>query len=165
MEQSSKKMIKDIGSLFASFKINIFFLSCFVASGADSLVRNFLNWYVEDLANFNETCEKNDKIKTLQGLSLLIQSFGQIIMFYVSGLVIKKVGFRNAMNIVLIEISIRFFWYASIKNPWFILPVEIMHGMGFALLYSVATQYCKYLAPPGTEATLQVHTYYSLTLM
>ncbi|GIY19152.1 major facilitator superfamily domain-containing protein 6 [Caerostris extrusa] len=47
------------------------------------------------------------------------------------------------------------FFFGYLTNPWWILPVEIGHGLTYGLYYTVLASYGKLSAKPGTEATTQ----------
>lgn len=47
-------MVKDIGKLFGSIRIVVFFLWCIVVGLCTALVWNFLFWHLEDLADKGE---------------------------------------------------------------------------------------------------------------
>jgi len=80
----------------------------------------------------------------------LIKYFYQII-----GKIIKKVGHLNSIVIGLATLSFRFFLYFIIKDPVWVLPVELLSGLGFALPYSAMTAYACILAPEGLKSTVQ----------
>ena len=50
----------------------------------------------------------------------------------------------------------RFFLYSLLSNPWMALPIELLNGITFGIFYSTMASYASILAPPGTEATMQV---------
>jgi len=43
-----------------------------------------------------------------------------------------------------------------LQNPWYILPIELMNGVTFGLFYATMASYASIVAPPGTDATMQV---------
>lgn len=45
--------------------------------------------------------------------------------------------------------------YLIIRYPILVLPIELIHGVTFALTYSVLVSYTNHIAPDGTEGTLQ----------
>lgn len=96
-------------------------------------------------------------MKTLQGIALGVQSFGgELPFFFIAGWVINKMGHINAMTMVLFAFGIRLCLYSALSNPWWVLPIELMQGMTFALFYATMATYANIVAPHGTAATLQV---------
>ena len=149
-------MLNDIGVLFLAPPILLFFVWCIVVGFCTALVWNFLFWHLEDLADAH-SCDNNSWIKTLQGLTMGIQCFGgELPFFFLSGWVLKKIGHINAMSVVLLGFSARLFLYSLLTNPWWVLPIELLHGITFGIFYSTMASYASLVAPSGTEATLQV---------
>ena len=149
-------MLQDVGSLFKSLDNNIFFFWLMFNGAINSIGKYFLIWYIEDLADENASCYQDPWIKTLQGLTGFLQCVGQTIFFYASGWIIKKLGYTNVRNTVLIVSAIRFYCYSLLSNPWMVLPIELLSGFIFAIFYSAMTSYAYKVSLPGTEATLQV---------
>lgn len=51
--------------------------------------------------------------------------------------------------------AVRFYLYSIITNPVWVLPVELLNGITYALAYAAAISYAAELAPVGAEGTLQ----------
>nr|XP_027216873.1 uncharacterized protein LOC113809461 [Penaeus vannamei] len=45
--------------------------------------------------------------------------------------------------------------YAAVTNPWWYLPVELLHGVSFSLSLGCAAMFANSVTPPGAEATMQ----------
>ncbi|PIK57792.1 putative major facilitator superfamily domain-containing protein 6-B [Apostichopus japonicus] len=69
--------------------------------------------------------------------------------------IIWKIGHENAFLLVLAAYAIRFLAYSFLWNPWWILPVELLHGFCFGILWPNVTAFCNAVAPPGMAATMQ----------
>lgn len=61
----------------------------------------------------------------------------------------------KVFSLMFFTFAVRFFLYSIIEHPVWVLPVELLNGVTFALAYSAAILYAAHLAPPGTEGTLQ----------
>lgn len=86
-----------------------------------------------------------------------VQCFGgELPFFFISGKLLKKIGHVNAMSLVLFGFGVRFFCYSLLQNPWYVLPVELLSGVTFGVFYATMASYASIVAPPGTEATMQV---------
>lgn len=153
----SSNIVKDIGKLFSSMRIVVFFLWCIVVGLCTALVWNFLFWHLEDLADREVGCDQQARMKTLQGLAMGIQCFGgELPFFFISGWLLNKIGHINAMTLVLFTFGARLFLYSLLSNPWMVLPIELMQGITFGVFYSTMATYASIVAPAGTAATLQV---------
>jgi len=109
---------------------------------------------MEDIASEYE-CGQLAWIKTLQGFSQCLQTFGgEIPVFFCSGWIIKKIGHRHCMSLVLFAFTVRFFFYSIITNPIWVLLIEILNGMMYALGRAVTVSYSRMISPPSTNHTL-----------
>lgn len=110
---------------------------------------------MEDLVSSNNDPKQKLWLKTLQGLAQGVQCFGGEIPFYFcSGWIIRKLGHRNCMSLVLGSMAIRMYLYTVIWNPVWIILIELLNGISFALGYSVMMSYAKIIAPPDTINTI-----------
>ncbi|KAF8764745.1 Pre-mRNA-processing factor 40 like protein [Argiope bruennichi] len=92
----------------------------------------------------------------LLGVTQAVQCFlGEIPCMFFSGWMIDKMGHFNIMTASLLSYAIRFLWYSLLQNPWFVLPVECLHGITYGVYYTAVASYAKKSAKPGTEATTQ----------
>lgn len=76
-------------------------------------------------------------------------------MFDVVGWLLRKVGPQNAMSLVLFTYGVRFLLYSCVWDPWWVLPIELLHGPTSGLLWATAASYASAAAPPGTATTAQ----------
>lgn len=151
----STNIFKDIGKIFTSCRVIVFFLWCILVGLGTAMIWNFLFWHLENLAG----CENTEWLKTLQGLVMGIQCFGgELPFFFLSGWILKKIGHVNAMSLVLLGFSVRFFFYSILQDPWWVLPVELLNGVTFGIFYATMASYASIVAPPGTETTMQVRS-------
>ena len=49
----------------------------------------------------------------------------------------------------------RFFFYTIANHYWYQVPIELLHGLTFGLMYPAASTYVGNVSPPGTTATMQ----------
>lgn len=59
------------------------------------------------------------------------------------------------MSLVLFAFGIRFLLYSTLTNPWWCLPIELLHGPTYGLFYATMASYASMIAPPGTDTTVQ----------
>lgn len=152
----SANILRDVGQMFLSIRCVVFFLWCVAIGLGTALIWNFLFIYLEELAQpFDHGA---NFIKTLEGLVMSIQCFGgELPFFFMSGWILKRIGHVNAMSLVLFGFGVRFILYSMLQNPWYILPIELLNGVTFGLFYATMASYASIVAPPGTEATMQVN--------
>ncbi|BES96333.1 Nucleoside H+ symporter [Nesidiocoris tenuis] len=141
--------------LFTNPKFLVF-LVCVVVCGAGSaLVWNYLFWFIEEVA-VEDGCSDTTWVKTLDGLALCVHCYlGEIPFFFISGWMLRYFGHANCMSIVLLGFGARFTLYYFLTSAWWILPIETLNGITYAILYSTMMTYANAFAPPGAEATVQ----------
>lgn len=110
--------------------------------------------YLEELASEYQ-CNQLASIKTLQGFSQGIQSFGgEMPIFFCSGWIIKRIGHKHCMALVLFTFTVRFFLYSIITDPIWVLLIEILNGMAYALGRAVMVSYSRRISPPSAHHTV-----------
>jgi len=57
--------------------------------------------------------------------------------------------------IALSAYTIRVFAYTQLTNPWWVLPVELMHGVTFSMAWAAGVSYAVQIAPAELLATAQ----------
>ncbi|XP_064637971.1 major facilitator superfamily domain-containing protein 6-like [Lineus longissimus] len=145
------KMMKNIGTLLRDPMIISFLFCLFLFGLFFGAIMSFLFWYLLEL----EHAEYQNTHKIVCGLSLLINTLAEIPMLFFSGKIIKKIGEINCLYIAFIAYGIRFLGYAFLMNIWLVLPIELLHGFSFGLMFPAASMYASRIAPPGMSATLQ----------
>uniref|UniRef100_A0A2H8TT59 Major facilitator superfamily domain-containing protein 6 n=1 Tax=Melanaphis sacchari TaxID=742174 RepID=A0A2H8TT59_9HEMI len=151
----SKGRWKNMYGLFTEYYMISFCIWSIFNTLFHTIVTHFLFWYMEDLVSANNDHNKQAWLKTLQGLAQGIQCFGgEIPFFFWSGWIIKKFGYGNCMAIVLGAMAIRMYLYTVIWNPIWIIAIELLNGVSYALGFAVKMSYAKMLAPPDTLNTI-----------
>lgn len=150
--EQEPSVLREILAVGRENKMWVFAWWCIGAGMCTGVVWNFLFWYTEDIAS----SEQKIWLKTLQGLMSGIQCFLAELPFnFISGNILKKLGHINVMSLVLLTYSIRFMGYSLISNPWFLLPLELLHGPSLGLCWPTMVSYGDKVTPPGTKATIQ----------
>ncbi|KAG8179542.1 hypothetical protein JTE90_000943 [Oedothorax gibbosus] len=142
----SKNILRDVGTVLQSKDFLMFEAMVFLNGLGTGMIWYYLIWFLHSIGGSDLLC----------GLTLTVQSFVGVIPFmFFSGYIIKKLGHFNILIVGLAGYTIRFLWYSYLQNPWFVLPVEFMHGITYGLYYTALASYAKLSAKPGTEATTQ----------
>lgn len=93
-------------------------------------------------------------IKTLQGLAVGVQCFGELPFLFFSGWFIEHIGRLRCMSLGLFVFALRFFSYSVITNPIWILPVELLNGLTYGLSHAVLLSHARFIAPANVATTL-----------
>lgn len=137
----------------------MFCVWCIVVGLGTSVVGNFLFWHLEEMSESDgTTCEGTSPyIKTIQGLAVGVQTFGgEVPMYIVSGALLKRIGYANAMSLALAGFGLECTLYASLTNIWWVLPIGVLQGAVLGLFVCSMVSYANEISPIGAEATLQV---------
>ncbi|KAK4315572.1 hypothetical protein Pmani_013213 [Petrolisthes manimaculis] len=135
-------------------RVVLFVICCVVVGISTGVLWTFQLMLVEDVA-YAWDCHF-PAMKLLQGLIMGVQCFGgELPFFFLSGWFIRKLGHVHCMSLVIIVFGLRYIIYYAVVNPWFFLPVELLNGFTFGIFYATMTSYASFMAPPGTEATMQ----------
>ena len=142
----SQTILKNTKAIFSSIDFLCFEVGVFMNGMFTGIVWYYLTWFIVSIGGN----------KLLIGLANAIQNFiGGVPAMYFSGWLIKKLGHFNLVSLALISHGLRFFLYSCLHNPWWILPIESLHGFTFGSFYTAMTSYGKLNSKPGTEATTQ----------
>lgn len=123
----------------------IFLILAFVGGMALSMISNFLFIYLRDL-HANEF---------LLGLTLTAATFSELPVLYFSGRLLRRWNARQLMNAAMLFYAIRTLAYSFIKSPWLALPIQLLHGPTFSLMWFSGVSYAAEIAPVGLGATAQ----------
>lgn len=142
---SCGQVFKNIFSLVKFPKIVVFLIvvTCFGIMNA--VIETFLFWYLADLG----------ATQVVFGLCLVFNCVPEAIMFMFTGMIIEKIGHIHCLLLGMLGFAIRFFYYSFLKTAWFVLPVETLHSLTFALMIAAATSYTSIISPSGMTATVQ----------
>lgn len=61
----------------------------------------------------------------------------------------------HVFSLMFFTFTLIFSAYSVIKDPLWALPVEVLNGIVFGLVYSAAISYAAHVTPAGAEGTLQ----------
>jgi len=140
--------LKRVYGLFNKHYVIAFFIWSAFHTFFHKIITHFLFWYMEDLVSKNNDDSQQAWLKTLQGITQGVQCFGsEIPFFFWSGWIINKLGHVNCMILVLSTLSIRMYLYTVIWNPVWIIFIELLNGVSFALGHSVKMSYAKIISP------------------
>jgi predicted MFS family arabinose efflux permease len=92
---------------------------------------------------------------TIMGISRFITCASEVPMFRIAGTMQERYGIWPVMAITQIAYVIRFLYYSTLTVPWLVLPCEILHGLTFAVMWSVSCSYATLISTPECHATIQ----------
>ncbi|VVC36471.1 Major facilitator superfamily domain,Major facilitator superfamily associated domain [Cinara cedri] len=154
-ENDNTVMNSNVSKIFAEGKVIAFLLWVIMFGFFMSFVWNFVFWYLEDLSDQYHP-ETKSQMKTLQGLSLIVQCFaGEVPSFFLSNYVLKRVNQMTVFSLMFLMFTVGFSTYSFVRNPLWTLPIEIINGASFGMTFSAGISYATMLAPIGAEGFFQ----------
>ncbi|GIY19145.1 major facilitator superfamily domain-containing protein 6 [Caerostris extrusa] len=141
-----QNILKDVGTVLKSKEFLMYEAVIFLNGLGAGMIWFYLIWFLSSIGGSDFLC----------GFCLTVQCFGGALpLMLFSGWIIRKVGHFHILCLSLLAYTIRFLWYSYLYNPWWVLPVEVLHGVTYGLLCTVLASYGKLSSKPGTEATTQ----------
>lgn len=93
--------------------------------------------------------------RAIMGLSLTAATLSEIPIFLYSRKLLKRWNAPFLLAMSLFFTVLRSFAYVNMSAPWQVLPINLLHGPTFALMWASGVAYANKLAPPGLGATAQ----------
>ena len=139
-----QKMLKNFTALFL-FPEVVAFLSVMACLGILHFAYfGFLFWFLEDLGSS----------QIILGLCCGMNALSEVGILLISGKIINLIGHVRCLYIALFAYAVRYLGYSFLTNAWYVLPVELLHGVSFGLMWAAATAYAFIIAPKGMSATV-----------
>ncbi|XP_018049973.1 PREDICTED: major facilitator superfamily domain-containing protein 6-like [Atta colombica] len=149
----STTIMKDVFTLLKSKTIVIFLCFSGFFGVLNTITCNFLLWYVEDLSIATDYM---DRMKLIEGLILAAQAFSGVIFFFLSGKILKKLGYGYTFTFCFICYALRLGLISLASTPWWVLLIEFfMQGPSYALTFTAIISYANVITPTGASATVQ----------
>ncbi|KYN05807.1 PREDICTED: uncharacterized protein LOC108771338 [Cyphomyrmex costatus] len=149
----SPNILTNVYAILKLVPIIIFLCTAMFAGIFESLMVNFLFWYIEDVAMATGYMKK---IKLIEGLTLSTGLLGKVISYFMSGKILEKFGYDYTLTFCFLCYALRMALLSLVPTPWHVLLIEvILQGPSLALLYATIVTYASIISPPGTSATVQ----------
>lgn len=124
----------------------ICFLAVLLVLGmAESLMYNFMMWYLQDIG----------ATIIVMGILVVTSAFSEIPMLCISKYLIRCLGHQWVIFVSLFSYGGRFLYFSYCKNPWLIIPIELLRGLSYTTVHSACGSYAASVSLQGTEKTLK----------
>ncbi|XP_006815216.2 major facilitator superfamily domain-containing protein 6-like [Saccoglossus kowalevskii] len=141
-----QKMFNNICDLFRQTEVVASFTAFTVFGIGVGTIQTTFFWFLEEAGAPN----------SLMGISLLVTCISELPFFFYSGNIIDYLGYRGVIYFVFLSNIIRYLAYSCISNHvWYVLPLEVVHGVVYGAMYATMTSYASIISPPGMSATAQ----------
>ena len=144
-QSPSESISGNIGLLLRNPEILVFLLLQFVVGANLGAISTYLFLLLQELHGPH----------SLMGLTLTVSCVSEVPFMYFSSRIIQCFGHKSIFYLCLVCYAVRCGCYSILRNPWFVLPVELLHGICYGAFWPASTSYCNLVAPQGMEATVQ----------
>lgn len=149
MEEESKSSCahvwRDVLSFFTKFEAIIFICTVLVSGIAYNTFYGFLFLFMRD--------DLNASANTMT-LVIMTTSIAEIIAFPFTSKIIRFIGSAHLTIIIgVFSYFIRFVVMSYTTNPWMIIPIQVIHGIGFSLSWTAQVEYTHTITPKRIAVT------------
>jgi predicted MFS family arabinose efflux permease len=123
--------------IFKSPRYAFFLFTIYFLGFAHSLQISFLFWFLQDMGG----------TPVLFGIIILVYCVSEVVMYFLAGYLNQAVGHQGTLCLALACYVARFLMYGSLKDPWLVIPMEMVQGVTYGGVWSVAAGYIR--APEG----------------
>ena len=134
-----------VKSALLNFHYGVFLFVTFYAGVCYGFLLYFVNWYIDSLGG----------TAIVMGTATACKSIMDVLGFFLSGRIIDAFGHLNVVTISLVAYIGSFVSYSYLKEPWYAVPIEVLHAGAYALVWSASVSYLNKAAPAGSSATVQ----------
>lgn len=127
--------------------VGCFSFVVFVSGISDGIIDAFLFVRLSELGGSG----------VLMGTGRFITCAAEVVVFQYAGKLYNHWGVWRCLLVTSCAFVLRFSCYMLLSRHWlwFVLPVESLNGLTFALCWQTSCMYAQQIAPPGCEATMQ----------
>ncbi|XP_001634981.2 major facilitator superfamily domain-containing protein 6 [Nematostella vectensis] len=142
VKRDETTLLQGLGNL-CNIQYLYFILTMLFCGGAFGCLQTFLFWHLLEIGG----------TQFLFSAITAVQCVSEILMFSMSGVLIRCCGYQRVLYLGLICYAVRFFAYAFVTNCWLALPLECLHGVSYAAVWSAAVVFVGLI--PGANNTMQ----------
>lgn len=93
--------------------------------------------------------------RTVMALSLTMMTVSEIPIWLLGGFLLHRFGASRMIAMALVVGTVRYLAMGAIVAPWLVLPISLLQGPSFAVLWLAGVADADAVAPPGLGATAQ----------
>jgi MFS family permease len=145
-EHHAKGELKDtVKAILRQHDVLMLFLIILLAGIMGALIDNFLFLYLFNMSG-------NDA--RIVGIVIATETISEMPFFFNANKIIDRFGTPMCIGVSLVAYGVRMVVYTYVQHPWWVLPIETLHGLTYGLLLAALTNYIYQAAPKGAEGTM-----------
>ena len=133
-------------SLFTNSRSFIFLITVLISGVSYNLFFGYVFLFMRD---------EMDVSDTLMTLTIVSATVAEIVTFPFTAKLIRFIG--DTMLSIIIGIFsyfVRFIVMSYFTNMWIIIPIQLLHGLGFSLSWAAQIEYVQINTPTGSKVTM-----------
>jgi MFS family permease len=123
----------------------LFLIIAFAGGMCLSMISNFLFLFLRQLGADGFSL----------GLTLTIATLSELPVLFFSNRLLARWNEGQLLGAALMLFAIRALAYSFIAIPWLAVPIQLLHGPTFSLMWIAGVSYADSIAPTGLQATAQ----------
>lgn len=145
-ESTEKLSIKnDLREILQNKSLMLLLLSVFLVYAASSPIYYFYSIYLKE----------NGATSFFTGFAISFQGLCELPFFYFAARIIGKLGTRNTLIVAVFATALRLLLYNQVQNPYWVLPIELLQGVGWSLFWAASVEQVNKLVREELRATGQ----------
>lgn len=135
----------DLNQILKNNKLLILLFSVFLVYAASTPVYYFYSIYLKQIG----------ATAFFVGFMISFQGLCELPFFYYSARIISKIGIRTTLIIAVFATALRLVLYNQVTDPYFVIPVEFLQGIGWSLFWAASVEQVNLLVKEDLRATGQ----------
>ena len=136
---------KDLKEIFRNHKLVILLISVFLVFAASTPIYYFYSIYLKQIG----------ATPLFVGFMISFQGLCELPFFYYSARIIRKLGIRTTLIVAVFATTLRLVLYNLVEHPYFVLPIELLQGIGWSLFWAASVEQVNNLVKEELRATGQ----------
>ena len=136
---------KDLKEIIRNNRLLILLFFVFLVYAASSPIYYFYSIYLK----------QNGATSSFVGYALSLQGLCELPFFYFSARIITRLGIRTTLIVAVFATALRLILYNQVQNPYFVLPIELLQGVGWSLFWAASVEQVNILVKEELRATGQ----------
>lgn len=135
----------DLREIFRNKKLVLLLISVFLVYAASSPIYYFYSIFLKE----------NGATSFFTGFAISFQGLCELPFFYYSARIIGKLGTRTTLIVAVFATALRLLLYNQVENPYWVLPIELLQGVGWSLFWAASVEQVNVLVRDELRATGQ----------
>lgn len=145
MKTHNLSIVRDLKDIFNNRRLLILLFSVFLVYAASTPIYYFYSIYLK----------QHGATSFFTGFAISFQGLCELPFFYYSAAIIGRLGTRNTLLLAVFATALRLFLYNQVENPYYVLPIELLQGIGWSLFWAASVELVNTLVNDELRATGQ----------